>query len=101
MCGITGFIDYKKKTSMQDLRQMTDVMHHRGPDGSGYERIEQNNYVLGLGHRRLSIIDLTELSCEFIKSSYSFFSLIVFCEFDLSCQKSSSSIFLIFFSNFE
>ena len=60
MCGITGFIDYKKSTSMQDLRQMTDVMHHRGPDGSGYERIEQNNYVLGFGHRRLSIIDLTK-----------------------------------------
>ena len=60
MCGITGFIDYKKSSSMKDLRQMTDIMHHRGPDGSGYERIEQNNCVLGFGHRRLSIIDLTE-----------------------------------------
>ena len=60
MCGITGFIDYTKSTSMKDLRQMTDIMHHRGPDGSGYERIEKNNYVLGFGHRRLSIIDLTE-----------------------------------------
>ena len=54
MCGITGFIDFKRDTSMQELQKMTDVLHHRGPDGSGYERIEKDNYVLGLGHRRLS-----------------------------------------------
>ena len=37
------------------LRRMTDVLSHRGPDGEGYY-IENN---LGLGHKRLAIIDLT------------------------------------------
>jgi asparagine synthase (glutamine-hydrolysing) len=36
------------------LEKMTDVIHHRGPDGYGY--FMQDN--IGLGHRRLSIIDL-------------------------------------------
>ena len=39
---------------------MTDTLYHRGPDGSGYEFIETNTYQIGLGHRRLSIIDLSE-----------------------------------------
>ena len=54
MCGITGFIDFKRNTTMRSLRQMTDVMLHRGPDGSGYEII-----AVALGMRRLSIIDLS------------------------------------------
>jgi len=64
MCGITGFIDFKRSTSIQELHKMTDVLHHRGPDGSGYELIEKENYVLGFGHRRLSIIDLTESGAQ-------------------------------------
>ncbi len=64
MCGITGFIDFKRETSMQDLHRMTDVLHHRGPDGSGYELVEKENYKFGLGHRRLSIIDLTESGAQ-------------------------------------
>ena len=59
MCGITGFIDFNKSSSVRDLQKMTDIMHHRGPDGSGYELINQDEYILGLGHRRLSIIDLS------------------------------------------
>ena len=49
---------------MHALRQMTDVMLHRGPDGSGYEIIEKNKYQLGLGHRRLSIIDLSKTGTQ-------------------------------------
>jgi len=37
------------------VREATDVMHHRGPDDSGY--VTDRN--TGLGHRRLSIIDLS------------------------------------------
>ena len=37
--------------------------------------------------------DVTELLYVFIKSSYNFFSLIIFCDFDLSCQKLFSRIF--------
>lgn len=59
MCGIAGFIDYKDDLSEELLVQMTDAMVHRGPDDSGYKIIQVNNARIGLGHRRLSIIDLT------------------------------------------
>ena len=40
--------------SEQEITAMRDVMHHRGPDGAGLF-VEGG---VGLGHRRLSIIDL-------------------------------------------
>ena len=56
MCGITGTINFSKKPiDPFVLKQMTDVIVHRGPDDSGIY-VEQN---VGLGHRRLSIIDLS------------------------------------------
>jgi asparagine synthase (glutamine-hydrolysing) len=60
MCGIAGFIDFNKRSSCDELRHMTDSLHHRGPDGNGYEFSQTNEYQIGLGHRRLSIIDLSE-----------------------------------------
>lgn len=60
MCGITGFIDFNKKTSLDTLQKMNRTMHHRGPDGEGYFFKEELGYTIGFGHRRLSIIDLTE-----------------------------------------
>jgi asparagine synthase (glutamine-hydrolysing) len=60
MCGITGFIDFNKKTSLETLQKMNRTMIHRGPDGEGYFYEENENYSVGFGHRRLSIIDLTE-----------------------------------------
>ena len=60
MCGIAGFIDFKQQSSLQLLQSMTDSLSHRGPDGSGYEFIEIPECQIGLGHRRLSIIDLSE-----------------------------------------
>ncbi len=59
MCGIAGFIDFSKKSTEENLRQMTDVMEHRGPNDAGYECYEQNEAVIGLGQRRLSIMDLS------------------------------------------
>ncbi len=41
---------------------MTDTLSHRGPDGSGGELFNLENVQVGLGHRRLSIIDLTDHS---------------------------------------
>jgi len=38
---------------------MTDSLYHRGPDGSSYEYIQTEKCQIGLGHRRLSIIDLS------------------------------------------
>lgn len=60
MCGISGFVDYKKQSSDVILTQMINTLYHRGPDGSGIEILQTNAYQIGLGHRRLSIIDLSE-----------------------------------------
>ncbi len=59
MCGITGFIDFKYNSSLDILQQMTDILHHRGPDGGNYEVNVLENAQVGLGHRRLSILDLS------------------------------------------
>lgn len=56
MCGITGYINLDKKPAeMQILKSMTDVIAHRGPDDEGHW-LEGN---VAIGHRRLSIIDLS------------------------------------------
>jgi asparagine synthase (glutamine-hydrolysing) len=60
MCGISGFIDFKKTTGIDILQSMTNTLYHRGPDGSGLELLENPHALVGFGHRRLSIIDLTE-----------------------------------------
>ena len=59
MCGIAGFVDFNKKSNLEILKNMTDVLHHRGPDDSGYKFDTLENAEIGLGHRRLSILDLT------------------------------------------
>lgn len=56
MCGITGFINTAWSTL--NLERMTDRLAHRGPDAKGY--YSDTNNGLGLGHRRLSILDLSE-----------------------------------------
>lgn len=60
MCGISGFVDFAKNSNQQLLEKMNRIMAHRGPDGEGYAMYQTNNAVIGLGHRRLSIIDLSE-----------------------------------------
>lgn len=59
MCGIVGFIDYNKRSSKEKLKKMTDVLHHRGPDDSGYSFYDEEKQHIALGHRRLSILDLS------------------------------------------
>jgi asparagine synthase (glutamine-hydrolysing) len=60
MCGLAGFIDFKKQSNVAILKKQTDTLYHRGPDGEGQEIYETEKAQIGLGHRRLSIIDLTE-----------------------------------------
>jgi asparagine synthase (glutamine-hydrolysing) len=56
MCGITGLINLNSEpVSPVILKKMTDAIAHRGPDGEG-QWIEGN---VGIGHRRLAIIDLS------------------------------------------
>src|SRR6266568_2112967 len=61
MCGITGFVDFKKQGSMEVLKKMTDSMEHRGPDDAGYEVYDSPYAQIGFGQRRLSILDLSPL----------------------------------------
>jgi asparagine synthase (glutamine-hydrolysing) len=60
MCGITGKISFSSKNiSSQEIEAMNDAVLHRGPDDGGVY-ISPSGKV-GLGHRRLSIIDLSPL----------------------------------------
>ena len=59
MCGIAGFVDFRKKTTKETLAQMSCVLPHRGPDGQGVYFHQSDHAEIGLGHRRLSIIDLS------------------------------------------
>ncbi|MBL7766127.1 MAG: asparagine synthase (glutamine-hydrolyzing) [Chitinophagaceae bacterium] len=59
MCGISGFADFSKRSSIADLQRMNDTLIHRGPDGDGLKLVENEHAVIGLGHRRLAIIDLS------------------------------------------
>ncbi|MGI8602764.1 MAG: asparagine synthase (glutamine-hydrolyzing) [Verrucomicrobiales bacterium] len=57
MCGIAGALHLDRSpVSAVEIQRMTDVIAHRGPDGEG-TFVEE---AMGLGHRRLSIIDLSE-----------------------------------------
>ncbi|MCF8095111.1 MAG: asparagine synthase (glutamine-hydrolyzing) [Desulfobacteraceae bacterium] len=59
MCGITGFIDYSFKSDQHEVLRMADALSHRGPDAKGCELYTTDHAMVGLGHRRLSIIDLS------------------------------------------
>lgn len=59
MCGIAGIINFQHKpVDLSVLKQMSDTISYRGSDGEGVWMNEQKN--LGLAHRRLAIIDLSE-----------------------------------------
>ncbi len=58
MCGISGIFHFStNQVMLPDLKKMTDTIAHRGPDGEGQWVNEAGN--IGLGHRRLSILDLS------------------------------------------
>lgn len=59
MCGIAGFVDFKFSSDESVLKKMTDSLIHRGPDDSGYFYLSDSFSQVGLGHRRLSILDLS------------------------------------------
>jgi len=60
MCGIAGiwYINNKPVADLSVIKKMTDSISHRGPDGEGHWMSDDT--LLHLGHRRLSIIDLTD-----------------------------------------
>ena len=86
MCGISGYLDLHKGVDKHILKEMTDMISYRGPDDEGFALIsasktlfakgkdscvtgdekylcdcDEQGFFLGLGHRRLSILDLSPL----------------------------------------
>lgn len=60
MCGITGIINLDKKAvDRMVLSNMTTALEHRGPDDEGFFIGPKETKNIGLGHRRLSILDLS------------------------------------------
>jgi len=64
MCGIAGIFEYmgRGKVNQEELLRVRDRMRDRGPDGAG-EWFSRDGEV-GLAHRRLSIIDLSETGSQ-------------------------------------
>ena len=56
MCGIAGIITPNARNYHAEIAKMTDAIAHRGPDAAQHEFYEN----AALGHRRLSIVDLSE-----------------------------------------
>ena len=64
MCGISGILNFNnRKVDVEKLFSLNNLISHRGFDNSGVITKESENHIsyngIGLGHRRLSIIDLT------------------------------------------
>ncbi len=69
MCGITGVFNLGEQRDVDEtiLQEMTKTLIHRGPDSSGIFINDKKN--IGLGFRRLSIIDLSDAGNQPMKSS--------------------------------
>jgi asparagine synthase (glutamine-hydrolysing) len=68
MCGIVGIVSNKNISAWGDkIKKMNDVQAHRGPDGEGFWTSAQGNVLFG--HRRLSIIDLSDAGAQPLHSA--------------------------------
>lgn len=72
MCGIAGFVS--NKFSGKELELQTNCLSHRGPDATGIFFDEAEG--MGMGHRRLSIIDLSGAANQPIYSADGRFAMI-------------------------
>lgn len=60
MCGIAGFFSFDFLANQGTLDKMSKSLEKRGPDGTGFFIKDFNTFRVGLVHRRLAIIDLSE-----------------------------------------
>ena len=61
MCGIAGICNFARN-GKENVERMKERMYHRGPDAGGTYISEDGNVVLG--HRRLSVIDLSQTGSQ-------------------------------------
>lgn len=70
MCGIVGFYSNTRGNGLvEDLDNATLALRHRGPDQSGTYIQNDDSRCVGLGHRRLSIIDLSQSGAQPMESA--------------------------------
>jgi asparagine synthase (glutamine-hydrolysing) len=80
MCGIAGYFDARERGSLRRARAMTDELRHRGPNAAGHLLIDTRDgststvdgdrrFDLALGHRRLSILDLSDAGLQPMSSA--------------------------------
>lgn len=72
MCGIAGIVDYQNEIQQTDVQNMTQSLTHRGPDGVGH----YFDKFVGLGHRRLAIMDLSDAGSQPMTSSCGRYTLV-------------------------
>src|SRR5437660_11125178 len=56
MCGIAGVLGAPRRNVTSQVERLTGALAHRGPDGRGFHFARERS--VGLGHRRLSIVDV-------------------------------------------
>jgi asparagine synthase (glutamine-hydrolysing) len=74
MCGISGFFHKDALLDIEQLLIYNKMLSHRGPDGSGHFYDKSEKGSVGLGHVRLSILDLSELARQ--PMSYNHLSIV-------------------------
>ena len=76
MCGIAGVIapEFSSEQAENVVSKMISVLHHRGPDGGDIWRSQAENLVLG--HRRLSIQDLSDFGKQPMHSASKRYSIV-------------------------
>ena len=74
MCGIFGISLANNSVSKKLFAESLDLIHHRGPDMTGICHHESEN--IAFGHKRLSIIDLSELGAQPMNAQNSSYQII-------------------------
>ncbi|MFI5452729.1 asparagine synthase (glutamine-hydrolyzing) [Pedobacter sp. UC225_61] len=64
MCGITGFIDHNHSISEANLKKASEILIHRGGNGSGFIFDQKEHYTLGIANERLATIDLSKKALQ-------------------------------------
>ena len=59
MCGFSGIIN-DEDFNQHEIKSINELLNHRGPDSTNYFQSKVDKFNIYLGHKRLSIIDLSE-----------------------------------------
>ena len=72
MCGISGKLSWENPPTHSLIGRMNDQLIHRGPDASGIFL----KGPIGLGHRRLAVIDLSEKANQPLSDNSGFYQIV-------------------------